>query len=204
MPAQLNNIGIFGGSFDPPHLGHLVIAEFARRALKLDVVFLVPAYQPPHKTGKHTSTAQDRLAMTKLSVRGNPHLRVSDIEIRRKGISYTVDTVRAFQKKFPSSSLFLIIGSDSLEQFNSWKDPDAILALASLAVYRRPGWRTAKSKEGRVTLREIKGPRMKLASSEIRKRLHDGKAIDEMVRENVFAYIMRNRLYERVTEKREP
>ncbi len=201
MPSQLKRIGIFGGSFDPPHLGHLVIAELARRTLKLDVVYLVPAYQPPHKAGRHASTAGDRLAMTKLSVRGNSSLRVSDIEIRRRGVSYTVDTVKAFHRRFPSAELFLIVGSDSLRQFHSWKDPEGILARAFLAVYRRPPNGLRRSGTSKTKPLWITGPLMHLSSSDIRKRLLQGKAIDEMVRENVQAFIMRKRLYQRSTQK---
>lgn len=196
MPPKLKRIGIFGGSFDPPHIGHLIIAELARRALDLEIVYLVPAYRPPHKAGKHASTASDRLTMTKLSVRGNPGLRVSDIEIRRKGLSFTVDTVRTFHRKFPASELFLIIGSDSLHQFHSWKDPQAILAMATLAVYRRPRRAARKWKLSQSKLLFIEGPMMELASSDIRKRISEGKTIDYMVRENVLAFITRNRLYQ--------
>ena len=196
MPPKLKRIGIFGGSFDPPHIGHLIIAELARRALDLDIVYLVPAYRPPHKAGKHASTASDRLKMTKLSVRGNPGLHVSDIEIRRKGLSYTIDTIRTFHRKFPASELFLIIGSDSLHQFHSWKDPQAILALAKLAVYRRPRRAARTWKRSRLNLLFIKGPMMELASSDIRRRISAGKTIHYMVRENVRAFITRNRLYQ--------
>ena len=85
--ARALRIGIFGGSFDPPHIGHLMIAEFARRGLSLDKVFLVPAYRPPHKRVNHPATAQDRLTMARLSVRGNPSMKVSDLELKRKGVS---------------------------------------------------------------------------------------------------------------------
>jgi nicotinate-nucleotide adenylyltransferase len=198
MQAKQKRIGIFGGSFDPPHLGHLIIAGLAQRALKLDLVFLVPAFQPPHKAGRHASTAENRLAMTRLSVRGNPRLRASDLEIRRKGISYTIDTVKAFRKRYPTAALFLIVGSDSLRQFHSWKDPEGILALADLAVYGRPGWRSVRERAG---IHRIDGPRMSLSSSEVRKRLHAGKPIDTMVRKNVMAYIVRKGLYELVTAR---
>lgn len=197
----MKRIGIFGGSFDPPHLGHLVIAELARRTLKLDVVYFVPAYQPPHKAGKHASTARERLTMTRLSVRGNPHLRVSDIEIKRRGVSYTVDTVKAFRRRFPASELFLIIGSDSLQQFHTWKDPLGILALASVAVYRRPRQGLRRSGSFGTKVHWIKGPLMNLASSEIRKRLHEGNGIDDMMRNNVLQFIIRKRLYQSSTQK---
>lgn len=199
MTEKVKRIGIFGGSFDPPHLGHLVIAELARRTLHLDFVYLVPAYKPPHKAGKHASTARDRLAMTKLSAQGNAGLRVSDIEIKRRGLSYTVDTVRAFRRTFPSAKLFLIIGGDSLAQFHSWKQPDMILSIADLAVYRRPAPGSQKLDPKKRKTHRIKGPLMHIASSEVRKRLAAGDPVDELVRKNVLAYIRRRKLYQRST-----
>ena len=195
MAQKLKRIGVFGGSFDPPHIGHLVIAEMARRALKLDAVYLVPAYQPPHKEGSHASTAHDRLAMTKLSVQGNGKLKVSDLELRRKGISYTVDTVRAFRKRFPSSELFLIIGSDSLRQFHSWKSPAEILAEVSLIVYRRPRSGRTNSRLSSRNVSFVKGPLMEISSSDIRNRIQRGKSIRYLVRDNVLKYIEKKKLY---------
>jgi nicotinate-nucleotide adenylyltransferase len=195
MAHKLKKVGIFGGSFDPPHIGHLVIAELARRSLNLDVVYLVPTYQPPHKEGSHASTAQDRLAMTKLSILGNAKLKVSGVELRRKGISYTVDTVRAFRKRFPASDLFLIIGSDSLRQFHSWKAPAEILSEVSLIVYRRPrsGRTNARLRYRNVSF--IKGPLMEISSSDVRKKIQGRKSIRYLVRENVLKFIERKKLY---------
>jgi nicotinate-nucleotide adenylyltransferase len=195
MAQKLKRIGIFGGSFDPPHLGHLVIAEMARRSLDLNAVYFVPAYKPPHKEGSHASTARDRLTMTKLSVQGNAKLKVSDVELRRKGISYTVDTVRAFRKRFPTSQLFLIIGSDSLLQFHSWKSPGRILADASLVVYRRPRSGRADARLVPSNVSFIEGPRMDVSSSDIRKRIQQGKSIRYLVRDSVLRLINRKKLY---------
>ena len=195
MAQKLKRIGIFGGSFDPPHLGHLVIAEMARRSLNLDAVYFVPAYKPPHKEGSHPSTARDRLAMTKLSVQGNAHLKVSDVELRRKGISYTVDTVRSFRKRFPTSELYLIIGSDSLLQFHSWKYPEQILAESALVVYRRPRSGRASSRFLPSRLSFIEGPEMEVSSSDIRDRIVKGKSIRYLVRESVLRFINRKKLY---------
>ena len=158
-------------------------------------IYLVPAYQPPHKEGSHTSTAHDRLAMTKLSVQGNGKLKVSDLELRRKGISYTVDTVRAFRKRFPSSELFLIIGSDSLRQFHSWKSPAEILAEVSLIVYRRPRSGRTNSRLSSRNVSFVKGPLMEISSSDIRKRIQQGKSIRYLVRDNVLKYIEKKKLY---------
>lgn len=201
MANSLKRIGIFGGSFDPPHIGHLVIAELAQRALKLDVVYFVPAYQPPHKKGSHSSTAPQRLTMTRLAVRGNSRLRVSDVELRRKGISYTVETIQSFRKKFPSSQLFLIIGSDSLEQFHKWKSPTEILALASLIVYRRPRSSRVKGRTRSGSVVFIKGPLMEISSTDIRKRIEQGKSIRYLVRDNVGSFIARKGLYSELTKE---
>ena len=199
MARKLKRIGIFGGSFDPPHLGHLVIAEMARRSLKLDVVYFVPAYKPPHKEGRHPSTARDRLAMTRLSLYGNARLKVSDLELRRKGISYTVDTVRAFRKLFPESQLFLIIGSDSLRQFHSWKSPRQILDEVSLIVYRRPRSARMKASLRPMNMSFVGGPLMEISSSEIRKKIQQGKSIRYLVRDNVCRFIQRKKLYSDLT-----
>lgn len=199
MAHSLKRIGIFGGSFDPPHLGHLVIAEMARRFLDLDVVYFVPAYKPPHKEGSHPSTARDRLAMTRLSVRGNTKLKVSDLELRRKGISYTVDTMRAFRRRSPTSQLFLIIGSDSLREFHTWKSPGEILSEASLVVYRRPRSRRANARPRSANVSFIEGPLMEISSSDIRKRIQQGKSIRYLVRDNVLRFIRKKKLYSDLT-----
>ena len=195
MKRAAKRIGIFGGSFDPPHLGHLVIAELACRELKLDVVYLVPAYLPPHKIGISQTTPADRLAMTRLAVRNVRQLAVSDAELRRKGVSYTVDTVRTFRRRFPKAELFLIIGSDSLMQFHSWKSPQRILKEVSLAVYRRPGWARHKTKHAAGEVLWLHGPIMRVSSTEIRSRVARGKPIHDLVRRNVSDFIMRRGLY---------
>jgi nicotinate-nucleotide adenylyltransferase len=194
MPRQLR-IGIFGGSFDPPHIGHLMIAEISRISLQLDLVYFVPAYRPPHKAGNHPATALDRLAMTRLSIRGNRHLKVSNIELRRRGVSYTIETVKAFRKKFPSAALFLILGGDGLAQFHLWKAPTRILENASLAVYRRP--RSPRKIRGipASKVNWIEGPLMDLSSSEIRERVAKGRDIRYFVREHVRRFIKRKHLY---------
>jgi nicotinate-nucleotide adenylyltransferase len=193
--ARALRIGIFGGSFDPPHIGHLMIAEFARRGLSLDKVFLVPAYRPPHKRGNHPATAQDRLTMARLSVRGNPSMKVSDLELKRKGVSYTYHTVKAFRKRFPAASLFLILGGDSLLQFHLWKEPEKILSNVTLAVYRRP--RSARTIKGirKKKVVWIKGPLVDLSSSDLRSMIAEGEGIRYLVREDVLRFIKRKHLY---------
>ena len=195
MRRSLKKIGIFGGSFDPPHLGHLIIAEMARRELLLDIVYFVPAFMPPHKLGNHQSTARDRLSMTRRAIREIPGLGISDVELKRRGISFTVDTVRAFRRRFPEAELHLIIGSDSLMQFHTWRSPQTILQESSLAVYRRPGWPRRRSRVPAEKITWLHGPVMRISSTEIRRRVQTGKPIEDMVRKNVTAFIARHGLY---------
>ncbi|MBI3586927.1 MAG: nicotinate-nucleotide adenylyltransferase [Ignavibacteriales bacterium] len=191
-------IGIFGGSFDPPHIGHLVIAELACEQLGLDKVIFVPAYLPPHKMGGHRSSPHHRLQMTKIAVKGNPQFVVSDIEIQREGISYTVDTLQYFKKKYPKAKLFLLIGGDNYVQFVTWKSPDVIAKLASLVVYPRPGYDSTvlpHSYFGKEYL--LQGNKLDLSSTEIRKRVFAGKTSRYVVLEKVEQYIVKKRLYKK-------
>jgi nicotinate-nucleotide adenylyltransferase len=194
---RVKRIGIFGGSFDPPHVGHLIIAEVTRQQLRLDKVVFVPAYVPPHKKGEHAATASDRFRMTKSAVRVNPHFSVSDLEIRRKGISYTVDTVRSFKRRYPSSALFLIIGGDSLQQFWRWRSPQEILSLASLAVYSRQGYRRYSGTKNHTRIHYVAGPLFQISSTEIRNRIGKDRSIQYLVPDRVRAFITRRKLYRR-------
>lgn len=191
----MKRIGILGGSFDPPHIGHLIIAELAREQLLLDEVVFVPAFVPPHKMGRDASTALDRLRMTKLAVRGNTSFHVSDIEIRRKGVSYTVDTVNAFRRRDQTAKLFLIVGGDSVSQFWSWKAPGDILSNASLAMYGRSGYEKPKSDRAAARVHHIQGPLLQISSTEIRRRIAGGKSTRYLVTEPVRSYINRHKLY---------
>ena len=134
----MERIGVFGGTFDPPHVGHLALAEWATERLRLDRVVFVPAGSPPHKRGARLSSAAARLAMTRLAVRGNRRFVVSTLEVRSPGPSYTVETLRRLRARRPRGRWFLLIGSDSLDEFHTWREPDSILALATVVVAARP------------------------------------------------------------------
>src|SRR5262245_6787175 len=134
----MRRIGLFGGTFDPPHLGHLVLAECARDRLGLDEVRFIPAGQPPHKPGRRITGAARRVAMARLAVRGNRAFAVSTLETRRGGPSFTIETLREVAADSPRARLFLLMGADSLDDFATWREPEAILRLATLAVAKRP------------------------------------------------------------------
>jgi len=200
-------IGVFGGTFDPPHLGHLAIAEAAREELRLDRVLFVPAGTPPHKRGRRISPAPDRVAMTRIAIRGNGAFRVSTIEVARRGASYTVETLATLARAHPGARLYLIMGEDGLEEFHTWRDPEGILALARLAVARRnraKGSSPARGDGGRGFRRRVArrvvwlgSPLLEVSSSSIRERAARGRSIRYLVPPAVAARVARHRLYGR-------
>jgi nicotinate-nucleotide adenylyltransferase len=194
MKNIIHHIGIFGGTFDPPHKGHIAIAEQAMRQLRLECVYFIPAYIPPHKQQSSSTTAHHRLNMMKAAVRGKKEFKVSSIELQRRGVSYTVDTLKTFKKRFPNNELVLILGADNLLQFHSWKSPETILRLASLAVYKRKGFHRAM-KNTSMSHRVLKGPMLQLSSTEIRKKIKKGGSIQTLVPNSILHYIKQHSLY---------
>jgi nicotinate-nucleotide adenylyltransferase len=190
----MSRIGIFGGTFDPPHKGHIAIAEEAMKQLSLDTIYFVPAYLPPHKLQHYSMTAKHRLTMVKLAIDGHKDFKVSTIELQRRGISYTVDTLKAFRSRFPNAALILIIGADNLEQFHSWKSPKAILQLASLAVYKRRGFNQSLKNQN-IAFQPIKGQLLQVSSTEIRNRLVKGLTVSKLISRSIERYIKRHSLY---------
>jgi nicotinate-nucleotide adenylyltransferase len=193
----MRRVGLFGGTFDPPHLGHLALAEWAREQLDLERVVFMPAGAPPHKRGRDLSPVEARVAMTRLAVKGQPAFTVSTLETRRRGPSFTVDTLRALKARHPRAKLYLVIGADSLDDFANWHAPREILALATLAVASRPGSgrvrRPAIGRRGAVVW--LDNPGIALSSSAIRARAASGRSIRYLVPDVVERYIMRRRLY---------
>ena len=192
----MRRVGLFGGTFDPPHVGHLAAAEWAREQLSLDRVVFMPAGTPPHKRRRDLSRAEARIAMTRLAVRGQSAFTVSTLEARRRGPSFTVDTLRQLQKRDPKARLFLLIGADSLDDFSRWHEPNEILRLATLAVAVRPGAGT-RSRAGRSRRRVLwlDNPGLALSSSAIRARARAGRSVRYLVPDAVMRYLTRHRLY---------
>jgi nicotinate-nucleotide adenylyltransferase len=187
-------IGVYGGTFDPPHIGHLLLAADARDALDLDRLIFVPAGAQPFKVDAPAlASAQDRLEMVRLAVADDAHYMVEDAEINRKGLSYTVDTLEQLSGRHAGAELFLLMGEDALEGFPKWRNPERIRALAKLAVMTRAEQRVRPSAvEGvlRVSTR-----RVDVSSTEIRQRLHEGKSIKGFVPEGVERFIEARGLY---------
>lgn len=188
-------IGIFGGTFDPPHVGHLLLASDAREALHLDNLIFIPAATQPFKIHMPAiASPQDRLEMVRLAVADDANYTVDDTEITRKGLSFTVDTLEHLSKKHPGAELFLLLGEDALAGVEQWRNPGRIRELATLAVMRRtgPGESAAPISAG-VT--EVSTRRVDVSSTEIRDRLRAGKSIKGFVPESVERFIDARGLY---------
>lgn len=188
-------IGIFGGTFDPPHIGHLIIAEQAREQLGLDKVLFIPAYVPPHKKHGASANPRQRLTMTRLATKGSRALIVSSIEVQRKGVSYTIDTVRELQKQYPDAEIFLIMGGDNFKLIETWKSSQEILQNVKVAIYRRSHHGTTRVKTLHKGVVELKGIFLEISSTIIRQRVHRGESIRYLVPAAVHSYIRANNLY---------
>jgi nicotinate-nucleotide adenylyltransferase len=190
-------IGLFGGSFNPPHLAHLIVAEQVREQARLDQVLWMPCYAPPHKNEEELAAPHHRLTMTQLATEGHPQFVVSDLEIRRGGRSYTIDTLRQLQALYPDWDMLLIIGEDSLRTLHTWREPEEIIQLAHLVVYRRPG-STTETIDPRFLARAtfVEAPLLEISATEIRQRCRQGRSIRYLVPESVRHYIYTHRLYQ--------
>jgi nicotinate-nucleotide adenylyltransferase len=186
-------LGVFGGTFDPPHLGHLIVAIDALERLELDRVLLVPAADPPHKPSGAFATAGQRLARTRAAVAGDPRFEVDDLEIRRGGVSFTVDTLRSLRDRQPDAELYLLIGYDQFRSFATWREPAEIARLARLAVLARSGETVA----GSSAYGELGVPvtRIDISSTEIRRRVAAGLSIRYFVPGPVRSIIEEDGLY---------
>ena len=195
------SVGILGGTFDPIHHGHLVIAEEAREALGLERVILVPAATPPHKPGRPLTLGSHRLAMVQLAIAGNPWFEVSQVELERGGASYTVDTLEALGAAGIAEPWF-ILSAEALAGLPAWRAPDRVLELARLAVVPRGGSRPLDEsfiaarfpgREGRVQF--LDGPLLPISGSVVRRRAAAGRSVRYLVPDAVAAYIADHELY---------
>ena len=184
-------IGLLGGSFDPPHVGHLLTASDAVDALRLDRLVLVPAATQPLKQGQAGATPQQRLAMVRLLAQSDPRLEVDPVEIERGGLSYTVDTLAAFAARHPGAELVFLVGADVLESFAQWREPGRIRELATVAVMQRGG-EPAVLEQGMIA---VDTRRIDVSSSEIRTRVRAGLPVRGFVTDAVADFIIAERLY---------
>jgi nicotinate-nucleotide adenylyltransferase len=191
----MNRVGLFGGSFDPVHNAHLALAKLALEQLALDEVRWIPAGQPWQKTRQLTSGA-DREAMVRLAIAGQPGFVLDRIELRRKGVSFTLDTVRELNAAEPGTQWILILGQDQYATLHTWRDWRELVALVTLAIANRPdAERTVNSHIARVPHQLVTLPMMEVSSTEVRRRVAAGEPIADLVPEAVARYIERRQLY---------
>jgi len=189
-------ICLFGGTFDPPHIGHLLIAQTIYEAENFDKILFIPAYTPPHKNG--VTSMKHRIEMVKIAISDNPNFEYSDVDIVRKGISYTIDSIIDIKRKYEltDDEIYFLIGSDSLIDFKNWKNPKEILDECNVIVAIRPGFRPSDIPYWilqRVHFANI--PRFELSSSKIRSRWVKDLTIRYMVTLPIWEYINKNSLY---------
>ena len=191
-------LGVFGGTFDPPHIGHLIVARDVVDALSLDRMLMVPAARPPHKASREDepSSAALRLEMLAAAVEGDPVLEIDDIELGREGPSYTVDTLEALHERHPGDALHLVIGVDQLAELATWRRPDAVARLARLAVLARAGTDPRAVDPGvKVPFDVVPATRVDVSSTGIRRRVREGRSIRYLVPDAVRGIIEREGLY---------
>lgn len=187
----MKRIGILGGTFDPPHLGHLLIAEEVRIALELEEVWFIPTYVPPHKE-EATTGVSERKNMVKQAIDRNDSFKVNTIEVDRLGKSYTFDTMRILKEEHPDTEFFFIIGADMVEYLPHWNEIDQLIDLVTFVGVKRSGYQLNSD----YPVVEVDVPMIDISSTFIRERLAVGKTVTYLIPESVYSYIKENLLYE--------
>ena len=197
MNNSKRKICLFGGTFDPPHIGHLLVAQTIFEAENFDKIVFIPTFITPEK--ENVTNIKDRLAMLTMAVTSNPNFEICDMEIKRGGISYSIDTIKEYKEEYKlnSDEIFYLIGSDSLQNFHTWKDGDTILNNCRVIVALRPGFKP--SDISNWILRKVRFasiPRFEISSSTIRDRWSENKTIRYMVTQPVWEYINDHEIYQ--------
>lgn len=186
-------IALFGGSFNPPHLGHMLMAQEALHAFDLDEIWFLPVGRPPHKSDEQLASNDDRLEMLKISIAGQESFHISTIEFEREGRSYTIDTVKLLKAKYPSYHFYFLIGGDMIDYLPKWEKIDELIELMTFIGVKRPGSKAASSYAQHV--KQFEMVQVDISSSLIRKRVLEGKPITYMVRDEVERIIRERGLY---------
>ena len=202
MAVAGKSLGILGGTFDPIHMGHLRMAEHVFQRMELEQIIFIPAYVPPHKLGQDFAPAADRYAMTELAVADNPHFIVSDMEIKRTGVSYTIDTIRELHRQYADKELHFIIGADSVAQLHTWHNIEEMLEMTTFVAVWRPGYEGAMEElvchlgqRARERVLLLDTPVYDISSTEIRTRIREGRSLAGLVPGSVEKYIFEHGLY---------
>jgi len=188
-------IGMLGGTFDPIHLGHIKLATESIEKLSLDQLVFIPAYLPPHKPDRKITPAEVRYRMVELAVEAMDRIAVSRIELRLKGKSYSINTIKRLKAKYgEAASIFLITGADSIGELDTWKDLDELKRISSFVIATRPGYSARQTPPG-TNFIEIESP--DISSTEIRRRIRDKEDFKEFLPQKVYNYIIERGLYQR-------
>lgn len=187
----MKKIGILGGTFDPPHLGHLIIAEEVRISLGLEEIWFIPSNEPPHKA-KATINANNRITMLELATKSNPLFKVKPIELERKGKSYTIDTMKLLVKKHPDTEFYFIIGADMVEYLPHWHKIDELVHLVTFVGVMRPGYQLKSS----YPIITVNIPAINISSTMLRERLQNKQSVRYLIPANVYTYIKEKEIYE--------
>jgi len=186
----MKRIGILGGTFDPPHLGHLIIAEEVRISLELEEVWFIPTYTPPHKDSTKTAASQ-RIEMTKLAIQTNPYFKMNTIEIERSGKSYTIDTMKELIKDYPDCEFYFIIGADMVEYLPHWNEIDELVKLIQFVGVKRPGYEL----ETPYNILKVDIPLIDISSTILRSWLGKNRSVKYIIPDVVYSYIKGENLY---------
>ena len=190
----MSKVGIFGGTFDPIHLGHLITAQSVREIRKLEKIIFIPAFISPHKSDAKTSSAEDRLNMIKFAIDGIPFFDYSDLEIKKGGVSFTIDTLRELKNRY--DELEFIIGYDNIFSFHTWKDPDEIMKLARIIVLKRKSSHPPQFEDKyyqQAIFVQTRG--IEISATDLRDRVKKGLPINFLVPPKVMEYINNHKLY---------
>ncbi|MED1607466.1 nicotinate-nucleotide adenylyltransferase [Cytobacillus kochii] len=188
----MKRIGILGGTFDPPHLGHLIIANEVLHAKDLDEIWFMPNQEPPHKKKSYFLSNEDRVALLRRAVSDHPQFQIELVELERKGPSYTVDTIKILHEREKDTKFFFIIGADMVEYLHKWRDIDYLLDLVTFVGVKRPDYQLTT----KYPVDYVEIPEIGISSTLIRERMQNGKTIKYLVPENVRTYMEENHLYE--------
>ena len=196
-------IGIMGGTFDPPHIGHLTMAEFVREDLELSEIWFIPTGKIPHKSTEETASAIDRLNMIKLAVKNNNKFLVNDTEVIRESFSYTFETLEELKRDYPDDEFIFIVGADSLDYMEKWREPQRIFECCKIAAVNRPGICDEKFISKKKMLEDtynaeiiiVNMPPVDISSTQIRKMIKEDIDVSQFVAEDVIEYINQNNIY---------
>jgi nicotinate-nucleotide adenylyltransferase len=197
MKKVNSGIGLFGGTFDPLHIGHLIVAEWLAEVLEIEKTYFIPTKIHPLKNRAGISDEHTRLEMLSIALENYTNFEISTFELDRESVSYSIDTIKYFKNKYPQNEIYYFVGRDNLDNFLQWKEPFEILDLCYLVVYDRKTGKDVNDLMGHQKILTVESPIIEISSSHIRKRIGKQMTFRSLVPQQVFEYITRNKLYQK-------